>query len=192
MTSSQAQTHCVPAYESINLNLVHPKNSAFEHPVQVRYELADHHLNVWFEVQAPVLHKKEVYESGDYPFEFDVAEVFITTEDTRSSKFSYYEFEVTPLGQVYDLRLDVTNGKRVGVDIAPVITEAQFSDKNWSARFSIPLERIGWNGDASKLRGNFFTIIGKSPRTYWSAFLPQQDKANFHKPEFFRPLFNCK
>jgi hypothetical protein len=113
-------------------------------------------------------------------------------DDPYSKTFSYYEFEVTPLGQVYDLRLDVVNGKRVGVDIEPVVTQARFSATEWSATFLIPLARIGWTGDSGKLRGNFFTIIGKSPRTYWSAFLPQQEKANFHKPEFFQPLFDCQ
>jgi hypothetical protein len=143
-------------------------------------------------VNSPVLHKKEVYDSVDYPFQYDVAEVFITVDDPSAAKFSYYEFEVTPLGQIYDLRLDVTNGKRAAVDIAPVLTQARASQDEWSASFSIPLVRIGWDGDASRLRGNFFTIIGKTPRTYWSAFLPQQETPNFHKPEFFQPLFSCK
>jgi hypothetical protein len=183
---------CTPKYQTLNLNLVHPATSSLAQPVQVRYAIVNQNLQVFFQVNSPVLHKKDVYNSNDYPFQYDVAEVFITADDTCSKTFSYYEFEVTPLGQVYDLRLDVVNGKRVGVDIEPVVTQARFSATAWSATFLIPLARIGWTGDSSKLRGNFFTIIGKSPRTYWSAFLPQQEKANFHKPEFFQPFFDCQ
>lgn len=192
MNNSNAQTICRPTYESLSLQLVNPATSLLKNPVEVHYELVHDTLNIHFKVHSPVLHKKDVYQADDYPFEFDVAEVFITTEDTKAKKFSYYEFELTPLGQVYDLRLDVVDGKRKGVDIEPILTRARFSEKEWSASFSLPLHRIGWNGDPAKLRGNFFTIIGKSPRTYWSAFLPKQDKANFHKPEYFRPLFECK
>lgn len=183
---------CTPKHDVVNLNLVNPASSPLSQPVQVRYELNNDLLEVSFQVNSSVLHKKDVYGPADYPFQYDVAEVFITVEDTSAARFSYFEFEVTPLGQIYDLRLDVVNGKRSGVDIEPVATQARYSDKEWSATFTIPLSRIGWNGDASKLRGNFFTIIGKTPRTYWSAFLPQQQKANFHKPEYFQPLFDCK
>ena len=183
---------CTPKHDVLDLNLVHPARSQFSQPVQVRYAIVDKDLHVSFQVNFPVLHKKDVYDSNDYPFQFDVAEVFITVDDPGSAKFSYYEFELTPLGQVYDLRLDVVNGKRTGVDIDPVVTQARASATEWSASFIIPLARIGWTGDASRVRGNFFTIMGKTPRTYWSAFLPQQQKPNFHKPEFFQPLFNCK
>jgi hypothetical protein len=192
MNVSFAQTKCTPKHDFLNLNLVNPASSTQQSPVLVRYEIVGDALQVQFQVNSPVLHKKDVYGPDDYPFEFDVAEVFITVDDVSAKTFSYYEFEVTPLGQVYDLRLDVTDGKRKGVDIGPITTEARFSSNEWSASFLIPLSRIGSNGDLSKLRGNFFTIIGKNPRTYWSAFLPQQQKANFHKPEFFQPLFDCK
>lgn len=192
MNNSNAQNVCRPIHDSISLHLVNPETSSLKKPVQVHYELVNDTLNIHFRVSSPVLHNKDIYEAGDYPFKFDVAEVFITTEDTSAKKFSYYEFELTPLGQVYDLRLDVVDGTRKGVDIEPILTAARFSDKDWSASFSLPLSRIGWDGDPTKLRANFYTIIGKNPRTYWSAFLPQQDKANFHKPEYFRPLFECK
>ncbi len=183
---------CTPKHDALDLNLVHPASTQQSQPVQVRYAIVNNDLQVSFQVNSPVLHKKDVYDSNDYPFQYDVAEVFITVDDPSAAKFSYYEFEVTPLGQVYDLRLDVVNGKRAGVDIEPVVTSARASATEWSATFVIPMARIGWNGDVSRLRGNFFTIIGKSPRTYWSAFLPQQEKPNFHKPEFFQPLFDCK
>lgn len=192
MNNANAQPACRSIYDSITLKLVNPATSSLKNPVQVHYELVHDTLNIHFKVNAPVMHKKDVYGADDYPFEFDVAEVFITTEDTGAKKFSYYEFELTPLGQVYDLRLDMVDGKRKGVDIEPILTRARFSEKDWSASFSLPLSRIGWNGDPTTLRANFYTIIGKNPRTYWSAFLPQQEKANFHKPEYFQPLFECK
>ena len=192
MSNSTAQPNSIPIYNVITLNLVNPATSTLTEPVQVRYQLINHHLKVSFHVNSPVLHSKDIYSSQDYPFQYDVAEVFLTMDDTSAPRFSYYEFEVTPLGQVYDLRLDVVNGERTGVDIEPIETTALFSSTDWSVSFSIPLDRIGGSIDISKLRGNFYTIIGKNPRSYWSAFLPQQEKANFHKPEFFQPLFDCQ
>ena len=153
---------CTPKHDVLDLNLVHPASTQQSQPVQVRYAIVNNDLQVSFQVNSPVLHKKDVYDSNDYPFQYDVAEVFITVDDPSAAKFSYYEFEVTPLGQVYDLRLNVVNGKRAGVDIEPVVTSARASATEWSATFVIPMARIGWNGDVSRLRGNFFTIIGNT------------------------------
>ena len=62
----------------------------------------------------------------------------------------------------------------------------------WSAELKIPLKSLGWDGDPGKIRGNLYSILGPAKkRSYWSAFLPKGAKANFHQPEFFKPLLQC-
>jgi hypothetical protein len=62
----------------------------------------------------------------------------------------------------------------------------------WNAELVIPLKPLGWDGDPAKLRGNLYSILGQGrQRSYWSAFLPKATKANFHQPQYFRPLLQC-
>lgn len=192
MTNSHASPTCVPTSDGLLLNLVNPAKTSFVNPVQTHWQLDQNILRVHFEVNAPVLHKKDVYGPNDYPFQYDVVEVFIAVNDPKEHKITYYEYEITPLNQVYNLRLDVVEGKRISTDLPKIDARAKVEGPRWSATLNIPLDSIGWNGDVSFLRGNFYAIIGKKPRTYWSAFLPPQTKANFHKPEFFQSLFDCQ
>lgn len=173
----------------MKLNLVNPEKSTLEKPVSARWALYQNKLRVDFDIQSPVLYKKDVYGIGDYPYMFDVVEVFIAVNDPKENQTTYYEYEITPLSQVYNLRLDVIGGKRQATDLPKIDAFAKVEDSHWTATFNIPLDQIGWNGDLRFLRGNFFAILDNNPRTYWSSFLPQQPLANFHKPEFFKPLF---
>jgi hypothetical protein len=53
----------------------------------------------------------------------------------------------------------------------------------------IPLKDLDWNGDPATIVGNAFAIIGTSgERRFYSAYLPQQQKPNFHQPSFFKPF----
>lgn len=178
-----------PLARSTTLNLVNPQESKMGTPIQTSWKLQQNNLLVEFYVNAPVLYKKDIYQAQDFPYMYDVAEVFIAVNDPKSDQITYYEYEITPLNQVYNLRLDVLNGKRHATDLPNIDAHAKVEASRWSASFNIPLDQIGWNGDVRFLRGNFYAILGNNPRTYWSAFLPQQQIADFHKPEFFKPLF---
>lgn len=194
MTTTKAigQIAPQPTYNGVStLKLVHPEESTFKNPVTVQWNLDGKNLIVHFDVDAPVVHQKKTFGPKDYPFQFDVVEIFVAVNDPKEKDFSYFEFELTPNKQTYDVRIDFINGKKqpaveiqknveVGVSVSP---------KNWSGSFIIPLNELGWKGNPQFLRGNFYAIIGKAPRTYWSSFLPPQQKANFHKPEHFKPLF---
>ncbi|MCC6138506.1 MAG: hypothetical protein IT287_07720 [Bdellovibrionaceae bacterium] len=191
-----AEQVCTKHKDGISeLHLVSPATSSLKDPVTVQWDVDQKNLLVHFDVNTSVQHEKKVFGPKDYPFMFDVVEIFIAVNDPKDKNFSYYEFEVTPNKQTFDVKIDVKDGKKkfteginVGVEVGVDVTQ-----KTWSASLSIPLENLGWKGDLSFLRGNFYAIIGKSPkRTFWSTFLPKQTKPNFHSPEHFKPLFECK
>jgi hypothetical protein len=78
-----------------------------------------------------------------------------------------------------------------GVDLG-LSSTAVISSNGWSAELKIPLKLLGWDGDPGKIRGNFYATLGKKPkRTYWSTFLPKAKAANFHQPQYFKPLLSC-
>lgn len=188
---------CASTFDGLKtLNLVNPKKSKLKNPVQVQWNMDEKNLIVHFDVNTPVQHEKKKFGQGDYPFNYDVVEVFVAVNDPKDKAYAYYEFEITPNKQRFDVKINVAeNGKKTSesdIDVGAEAT-AERTDKRWSGMFSIPLEKLGWKGDLSFVRGNFYAIIGKKPnRTYWSTFLPQQDKAQFHLPEHFKPLFECK
>lgn len=177
------------------LALVHPVTSTLKDPVSVQWSIDNDNLLVHFDVNTPVQHQKKVFGPKDYPFMYDVVEVFIAVNDPKDADFDYYEFELTPNKQTFDVKINVANGKKKfteGIDVGAQVG-THVSKSSWSGTFSIPLKNLGWKGNPSYLRGNFYAIIGKSPkRTFWSSFLPQQTKPNFHSPEHFKPLFECK
>lgn len=178
-------------YRELSLQLVNPRESLFE-KTKVSYALEEGHLLVHFLVPSPVLFAKETFSEQEFPYEFDVTEVFITCDDISRQNFSYYEFEVTPYGQIYHLQIDFKNGERQPGKIlnTKTLTGVCVQDRQWETCFMIPLREFDMQRQRHQLQGNFFTILDKDPRTYWSAFLPQQETANFHKPEFFKPLFS--
>jgi hypothetical protein len=61
----------------------------------------------------------------------------------------------------------------------------------WNAELKIPLKSLGWDGNPEKIRGNFYSTLGKSPRSYWSTFLPKAKKPDFHQPQYFQSLLSC-
>jgi hypothetical protein len=62
----------------------------------------------------------------------------------------------------------------------------------WTAELKIPLKPLGWDGDPKNIRGNFYSILERAPRSYWSSFLPKAKKPNFHQPQFFQSLLQCE
>src|ERR1700743_1082836 len=118
---------------------------------------------------------------------FDVVELFVTFSETG---FSYFEFEVSPFNQTFQVKIVSHARHQEGVDLGLVSSAAIVPD-GWTAQLQIPLKRLGWDGDAGTIRGNFYSILEQSPRSYWSPFLPKAKTANFHQPQFFQPLLRC-
>jgi len=105
--------------------------------------------------------------------------------------FPYFEFEVSPYNQTFQVRIISAKQHLEGIDLGLTST-AQILAGGWNAELKIPLKILGWDGDSDKVRGNFYAILGQGrQRSFWSAFLPNAAKANFHQPLYFRPLLRC-
>jgi len=159
------------------LSLVTPARSDLKNPVRVNAALSDDTLSARFAVSAPSLNAKKVFAPGEYPYQFDVVELFVTFSQTG---FPYYEFEVSPYNQTFQVRIVSAKQHQEGVDLG-LVSSATISPPGWTAELKVPLKRLGWDGDPNRIRGNLYSVLGPSPeRSYWSAFLPKAAKANIH------------
>jgi hypothetical protein len=178
-----------PGVLACDLSLVAPAKSVLKKPVQVKASLAGDTLTVKYSVSAPSLNAQKILGPGQFPYMFDVVELFVTFSETG---FPYYEYEVSPYNQTFQVRIVSSAQHQEGVDIGLVST-ATILPHGWSAELKIPLKPLGWDGDAGKIRGNFYSILERAPkRSFWSSFLPKAKKANFHQPKFFQPLLQCE
>src|SRR6204780_480613 len=170
------------------LSLVAPVTSALKNPVEAHVSLADDALIARFSVSTPSLNAKKVLAQGEYPYQFDVVELFVTFSD---SGFPYYEFEVSPYNQTFQVRIISAKQHQEGVDLGSASTAAIVAG-GWNVELKVPLKPLGWDGDPSKIRGNLYSILGQGQaRSYWSVFLPKAAKPNFHQPQYFKPLLLC-
>jgi hypothetical protein len=170
------------------LSLVAPVTSALKNPVEAHVSLADDALIARFSVSTPSLNAKKVLGPIEYPYQFDVVELFVTFSD---SGFPYYEFEVSPYNQTFQVRIISAKQHQEGVDLGSTSTAAIVAG-GWNVELKVPLKPLGWDGDPSKIRGNLYSILGQGQaRSYWSVFLPKAAKPNFHQPQYFKPLLLC-
>jgi hypothetical protein len=175
-----------PGAWACELSLVSPASSVLKDPVQVKASLADDTLTVSYYVTAPV-NAKKVLGPGQLPYMFDVVELFVTFSDDG---FPYFEFEVSPFNQTLQVNIVSRTRHREGVDLG-LVSSATILPHGWTAELKVPLKPLGWDGDPAKIRGNFYSILQRMPRSYWSSFLPRAKTANFHQPQFFKPLLQC-
>jgi hypothetical protein len=175
-----------PAASACELSLVAPVKSVLKKPVEVKASLTDDILTVSYSVTAP-LNAVKVLGPKQYPYMFDVVELFVTFSDTG---FPYFEFEVSPFNQTLQVNVVSRTRHREGVDLG-LVSSATIVPHGWTAELKIPLKSLDWDGDSSKIRGNFYSILERAPRSYWSSFLPKAKKPDFHQPQFFQPLLQC-
>jgi hypothetical protein len=140
-----------------------------------------------FSVTTPSLYAKKILGPQQFPYMLDVVEAFVTFSETG---FPYYEFEVSPYNQTFQVRIVSRTEHHEGVDLG-LISAATIRPTGWIAELKIPLKPLGWNGDPKSIRGNLYAVLGKPPRSYWSAFLPKARKPDFHQPRFFQALLTC-
>ena len=170
------------------LSLVAPATSALKNPVEAHVSLSDDALIARFSVSTPSLNAKKVLAAGEYPYQFDVVELFVTFSD---GGFPYYEFEVSPYNQTFQVRIVSAKQHQEGVDLGSTSTAAVVTG-GWNVELKLPLKPLGWDGDPKKIRGNFYSILERPPkRSFWGSFLPKAAKANFHQPQFFQALLQC-
>jgi hypothetical protein len=117
-------------------------------------------------------------------WERDVVELFVSPQQGCP----YYEFQVSPLNQYFELellepRVRYDRSYRSGIQHSAKV----HAPGRWEAEMLIPLAAIGADADTT-LIGNAYTILGERPRTFWSLYLPPQERPDFHLPQHFRPL----
>jgi hypothetical protein len=178
-----------PGVLACDLSLVAPAKSILKKPVQVKVSLADDTLTANYSVSAPSLNARKVLGPQKYPYDFDVGELFVTFSDTG---FPYFEFEVSPFNQTFQVKIVSHAQHQEGVDLG-LVSSATIRPGGWVAELKIPFKPLGWDGDPRKIRGNFYSILERAPkRSFWSSFLPRARAANFHQPQFFQPLLQCE
>jgi hypothetical protein len=172
------------------LNLIFPANGEEGEATRVRYSLRDDTLIVTYEVTTRDVNPEKMGDTEIY--NGNVVELFIcTTARPVQTPRPYYEFEVSPYNQELQVLID-KNGK-----LNEKWNTAKFKHSatirpdrpGWDAVMEIPLKDLAWNGDPATLAGNAFAILGaKGVRRFYSAYLPPQQKPNFHEPSFFKPF----
>lgn len=152
--------------------------------VEVSFRVEEGKLVASFEVKTRSLNVREHLQAGQYPFQFDVAEVFASA----TSGLPYYEFEATPLGQTFTVKIrDPKKPFESGLDLG-LAAETSRTDDGWVAELRIPLSSIGWK-PGRRITGNAFVILGTAPtRRFYALDLPKAEKPRFHQPEHFTKL----
>jgi hypothetical protein len=117
----------------------------------------------------------------------DVFEVFLSPDDPPRV---YYEFEVNPLGALFDARVESPEGRResmrvdVGWNCPGLSARVRRREERWSALLTIPLAPLARHG-ARVWRANFYRIDRGEPDEY-SAWSPTgADPPDFHRPDRF-------
>ncbi len=119
-------------------------------------------------------------------WDWDVVELFLSANDTPV----YYELQLSPLGQYFELEIFEPR-KRFNKQFASGFGHSvnRLGADAWQAEFKIPLSKLGWNGKVDTLRGNAFAILGEpGAKSYLSLNLPEQEKPDFHLPQYFDRL----
>jgi hypothetical protein len=127
-------------------------------------------------------------ERDDPLWKEDVFEVFLATEDPPRR---YLEFEVNPLGALFDARVESPELSRASMrvdaswDCPGFAARVTRRPDRWSALLTIPLAPIFGTESPSRLRANFYRIDrGESDEfTAWSPTFAAP--ADFHVPERF-------
>ena len=175
------------------LRCVYPKESSFldQTKVSVEFSLNETYFTATFEVTAPYQTTNPALSKSASQWglwEWDVVEIFIAPHLANEKPAKYFEFNVSPLGQFFELeifrpRVDFNKNFRSGF-----IPKVSVVENKWTATLAIALTAIGFKKGMT-VSGNAFACLGKeSERTYWSLFTPLQEQPDFHILEHFKPL----
>jgi hypothetical protein len=165
-----------------------PQSPGAAVPVSVAFAIEGDTLLAHFTVTAAEIFAKRQLAHDEYPYEFDVVELFV--RNAKSGDPTYYEFEVSPYNQalqvnVVEPRQQYLFGVKNGFTHRAAIVAG-----GWEAEMKIPLASLGWDGKQPlQLTGNAYAALGASDRrVYWSLFELPPGKPDFHVPSAFRPL----
>jgi hypothetical protein len=126
-------------------------------------------------------------ERDDPLWKEDVFEVFLSPHEPPTV---YYEFEVNPLGALFDARIDSPDGRRqtmradVSWNCPGLSARVRRREGLWSAVIKIPLAPMD-AGVPRSWRANFYRI-DRGDRDEYSAWSPTRaDPPDFHVPDRF-------
>jgi hypothetical protein len=119
----------------------------------------------------------------------DVFEVFLAPETATPTV--YFEFEVNPLGALFDARVESPEGRRESSlvhrewDCPGFAASVTRGRSRWSASVRIPLDSVASAAPTPTWRANFYRIDrgGTDEFSAWSPTLA--DPPDFHVPERF-------
>jgi hypothetical protein len=118
----------------------------------------------------------------------DVCEIFLSPVDPPSV---YFEFEVNPLGALFDARIESPDGRRetmrpdVSWNLRGFSGRTRVRPGRWSSVVTIPLAPLAPAGTPRTWRANFFRI-DRGARDEFSAWSPTlADPPDFHVPGRF-------
>ena len=187
---------CLNEGQPLNLKLYSPARSLLKDPVSVNFTLNGNILTASFQVRTPTIYAKKPLGPKEFPYQFDVVELFISVKGEASKYLPYVEYELTPHNQTFQVLVrDPRKPFENNVDKG-LMSSAEFVPGGWKAEMKIDLTRLEWNGDPRMIFGNAYSVLGKKgARSYWSLYpLVQLPKPNFHQPAMFKEIFpsaNC-
>jgi hypothetical protein len=128
-------------------------------------------------------------ERDDALWTEDVFEVFLAP--ATATPTVYFEFEVNPLGALFDARIESPEGRRESSrvhtewDCPGFDASVTHREGRWSASVRIPLDPVESGEPAPAWRANFYRIDRGRPDEFsaWSPTLA--DPPDFHVPERF-------
>ncbi len=121
----------------------------------------------------------------------DVFEVFLSPNEPPTT---YYEFEVNPLGALFDARIESPDLRRETMRVettwnCPGFTARVVRAKNrWSALLKIPLRPMDPGPRTQIWRANFYRIDRGEKAEYSAWSPPGSSRPDFHVPERFGVL----
>jgi hypothetical protein len=179
-----------------NLGVVYPAKATLQNPVQMKADVVNvagiRYLRAQFLVHTPNIYARRELGPGQYPYMFDVVELFVADS---ADAVPYSEFELSPYGQTFQVRIVAGQPFQNGVDLG-LKSSVQIMASGWSGEILVPIDPAI---DPSTIVGNAYGVFGQAPRrSFWSAFpmagpdshgiLPKPD---FHQPKYFAPLMKC-
>jgi len=179
----------------LTLKCVHPSRAPAGVKLEAKVGLDASTLAIDFQVHTPRIHF-----NPEWPLDHsrwglwdqgDVIELFLATGDIV--KDGYFEFQVSPRNQFFTLHILEPRKRHDEKRPMPFVHTSHWDERHglWTAKLEIPLGDYGWQGDQDSIRGGLFAMLGESgSRTYWSAFLPPQEKPDFHLPGHFQRLIS--
>ena len=165
-----------------DLSLVAPAKSALKKPVQVKASLADDILTMSYSVTAPSLNATKVLGPKQYPLHVRRRGIVRHVFGNRISLFRIRSIAVQPEPPGEDCQSHPASAR---ASISAWYRPRPFGRHGWDAELKIPLKPLGWDGDLKKIRGNFYSILERAPRSYWSTFLPKSQKGGLSSAAVF-------